>query len=121
MNSKPLYVGVKAHVAAIDRELGSIVWKTKLKSGAASGDRFVTLLVDGDRVFAHTYGEVYCLDALTGAVLWKNSLEGLSYDLATLAVDGNASSLVPPALVKKQRASSAAAAGAAAGAASASS
>lgn len=92
MASRIIYVGVKAHVLAVDQATGTTLWQTKLKPGAVlSGDRFVTLLVDGNRVYAHTYGELFCLDAQTGTVLWNNPLTGLSYDVASLAVDGQSS------------------------------
>ncbi len=105
-----LYVGVKAHVVAVDKATGGTLWQTKLKSGLTSGDRFVSLLVQDGRVYAHTYGELFCLDQQTGAILWKNGLEGMGYDIATLAVDG-ASNLSVAALVavKKKQASDAAA------------
>jgi outer membrane protein assembly factor BamB len=88
MSSNILYVGVKGHVVAIDKATGGTLWKTKLKGGLTSGERFVSLLVQEGRVFAHTYGEVFCLDQATGAVLWNNRLEGLGYEIATLASEG---------------------------------
>jgi outer membrane protein assembly factor BamB len=88
MSSDILYVGVKAHVVAVDKTTGATLWQTKLKGGMASGDRFVSLLVQDGRVFAHTYGELFCLDRETGAILWKNELAGLSYDIAMLASEG---------------------------------
>jgi outer membrane protein assembly factor BamB len=117
MTSNILFVGVKAHVVAIDKTTGAKLWQTKLKGGMASGDRFVSLLVQEGRVYAHTYGELYCLDQETGAVLWKNPLDGLSHDIATLACEGATNSLpqLTAALHKKQVAE-AAASGASAGA-----
>jgi len=88
MSSNTLYVGVKAHVIAIDKDTGATLWQTKLKGGLTSGERFVSLLVQGGRVYANTYGEVFCLDPETGAILWKNGLDGLGYDIATLASEG---------------------------------
>jgi outer membrane protein assembly factor BamB len=87
MKSNIVYVGVKAHVVAIDQNDGRILWQTKLKKGV-SGHRFVTLLLQDRRVYAHSYGELFCLDAETGRVLWSNPLEGLGYDLASLATGG---------------------------------
>jgi hypothetical protein len=95
MSSKIVYVGVKAQVSAIDQVHGTTLWQTKLKSGAVSGDDFVTLLVDHDRVYAHTYGELYCLDAKTGALLWNNPLDGLGYGLVSLATDARSSGASP--------------------------
>ena len=95
MSSSIVYVGVKTQVSAIDQIHGTTLWQTKLKSGAVSGDGFVTLLVENDRVYAHTYGELYCLDAVTGALLWNNPLEGLGYGMVSLATHGSSSSASP--------------------------
>jgi outer membrane protein assembly factor BamB len=99
-----IYVGVKAHVAAISKLDGSILWQTKLRSAATSGDRFVTLLVEEGHVYAHTYGELYCLDADTGEVRWKNELDGLSYDIVSLATEGSSSSSIPARVVRRRQA-----------------
>lgn len=68
------------------------------------GQSFVSLLVHEGRVFAHTYGELFCLDQQTGAILWKNALEGLGYDLVTLAAEGatNSSAATITAMQKKK-------------------
>jgi len=104
MASDILYVGVKAHVVAVDKATGATLWQTKLKGGMAGGDRFVSLLVQDGCVFAHTYGELFCLDRETGAILWRNELAGLSYDIATLASDGagNSSASMIATLRKKK-------------------
>ena len=87
--SSTLFVGVKGHVVAVDKNTGQLIWKTQLKSGFLSfGDGFVTVLVEGKRIFAHSYGELFCLDALTGKQLWVNELVGFGYDIASLAVEG---------------------------------
>jgi len=88
--SNTLFVGVKGHVAAIDKLDGSVLWKTQLTGAMSMGHRFVTVLVEGERVYAHCHGELFCLDASTGKQLWNNKLEGLGYDIATLAVEGKA-------------------------------
>lgn len=84
-----LFLGVKAHVIAIDKSTGAEIWRTQLKGGLASGDRFVTLLIEDGWVFAHTKGELFCLDAGTGAIRWQNPLPGLSYDLASIATSSS--------------------------------
>lgn len=84
-----LFVGVKGHVVAFGKEDGRLLWKTKLERASLTfGDRFVTVLVEGQRVYAHSYGRLFCLDAATGRQLWTNKLEGLSYDIASLATEG---------------------------------
>ena len=55
----------------LDRDTGEIVWScNEMKSG------YVTLLLDGDRLIASTNGYIYCLDPLTGEVLWHNPMRG---------------------------------------------
>ena len=109
MPSNTVYIGVKGHVAAIDKKDGRTLWQTKLKHGAVSGHRFVSLLVDETRVYAHTHGELFCLDAETGRVLWNNPLEGLGYDIASIAVEGTSASALPAAEYRRQKAAAAAA------------
>ena len=116
-----VYVGLKAHVAAIDPADGRTVWKTKLKGVSVSGERFVTLLVDDGRVYAHSYGELFCLDAATGHILWKNELDGLSYDIASLAVEGGKPSSPSAQQVRRKHEAAPAAAAVGAGAAASSS
>ncbi|MFN0139757.1 MAG: PQQ-binding-like beta-propeller repeat protein [Pyrinomonadaceae bacterium] len=94
-----LFIGVKGHVVAFNKHDGTELWGTKLAGGfSVSGDRFVTLLVEGERVFAHTYGRLFCLDAQTGRQLWTNELDGLSYDIAMLAHVGASSPSLPAVL-----------------------
>jgi outer membrane protein assembly factor BamB len=102
MSSNIIFVGVKGHVVAINKEDGTTLWQTKLNGGLTSGDRFVSLLVEPDKVYAHTYGELYCLATATGAILWKNALEGLSFDIASLASEGISSPSLPALAVRKR-------------------
>ena len=47
------------------------VWSNnELKAGP------VTLLLDGDRLIVSTGGYLFCLDPLTGKVLWNNEMKG---------------------------------------------
>ena len=91
-----LYMATKGSVAAVDKRSGEIVWQTPLATGIFGGTSsvFVTLMVDGDRVFAHCKGELYCLDAQSGRLLWKNPLEGWGYGLTSLAT--RAAGSAPP-------------------------
>jgi outer membrane protein assembly factor BamB len=79
-----LFLGVKNSVTALSRIDGTIVWTTQLKKTGLGGD-FVTLHIDGLQVFAHSSGELYCLELSTGRILWNNPLKGLGYGIATLA------------------------------------
>jgi outer membrane protein assembly factor BamB len=101
--SDTLFVGLKGHVVAFSKRDGTQLWKTKLRGGlTVAGDRFVTVLAEGERIYAHTYGELFCLDTRTGEQLWSNELAGLGYDVAMLAVVG-ASSPSLAALVEQKR------------------
>jgi outer membrane protein assembly factor BamB len=112
--SEILFVGLKEHVVALSKHDGREIWKTKLISGfKVAGESFVSVLVAGDRVYAHTRGNLFCLDALNGKQLWTNDLAGLGYDIATLAILG-AASPSPAEFGKHKRKSSAEAGGAAA-------
>ena len=87
MNPKDIIlIGVKHSVSAVSKVNGSILWTTKLQVGGV-GD-FVTATCDGERVFAHTGGELYGLDLCDGRVLWKNELRGFGYGLASICVPG---------------------------------
>jgi outer membrane protein assembly factor BamB len=56
---------------ALDRDSGEIVWSNnELRAGP------VTLLLDGDRLVVSTGGYLFCLDPLTGKVLWNNEMKG---------------------------------------------
>jgi outer membrane protein assembly factor BamB len=60
------------------------VWATHLKGGA-----FVNVVLDGNTILATTYGEVFCLDALTGGALWHNRLKGYGMGLTSIATVNN--------------------------------
>ena len=99
-----LFVGVKGHVVAFNKLDGTQLWKVKLKRGLRiAGNRFVTVLADGERVYAHTYGELFCLDAQTGEQLWSNELAGLSYDITMLAVVGTSSPPLPARIQQRRK------------------
>lgn len=82
-----LLLATKGTVLALHRETGQRLWETKLKS--SWGGDFVSLVSDEHRVFAHTKGEVFCLDLFTGKTLWFDGLSGLGYNLASLALPGS--------------------------------
>ena len=84
-----ILLGVKNRVFAITRRDGKIVWSTELPGGL--GDSFVTLLSDGASVFAHTNGQLHCLDFTNGRIIWTNDLPGTGYGIASLWIVDNAS------------------------------
>lgn len=65
--------------ARIDRDTGEVVWNnSKLHSG------YVSMLLDGDRLIVSTNGYMYCLNPLTGDILWHNPLRGYGTGVAHL-------------------------------------
>ncbi len=97
-----LLLGVKGTVIAFRRDTGNQMWSTHLKSGG-----FVTVTADTLLVYAHTGGELFCLDLQTGSRIWHNGLPGLGYDVASLALPG-AVATFDPAVEHKRRAEAAA-------------
>jgi outer membrane protein assembly factor BamB len=81
-----VYLGIRGSVLALDKNSGARIWETKLK-----GSQFVTLLVDGQRIFAGAQGEIFCLDAATGKTLWHDGLSGYGFGLMSLAIQNGGS------------------------------
>lgn len=95
-----LVIGIGSYAVGINPKTGEEAWRTKLK---ASG--YVTLLRDGDRVYAGAGGELFCLDSRTGELLWQNKLKGLG-----LGVIGFSGSGVEAAIAAQRQQQAAAAA-----------
>jgi len=109
MATKRIYVGIKGRVLALDYNTGEIIWQTSLV-----GSSFVTVVDDGDRVFALSQGEAFCLEAATGALLWRNPLKGCGFGLGSLVVPGRpiqSAAMAAQMAADQQQASSSAAAG----------
>jgi hypothetical protein len=71
----------------LHRDTVKIVWSNNnLKSG------YVTLLLDGDRLIVSTNGYIYCLNPLTGAILWNNEMSGYGMGAPTSLVSGRGQS-----------------------------
>jgi outer membrane protein assembly factor BamB len=75
-----LFIGVKYSVIALDERTGDEVWRAELRSGD-----YVTVLWDGQSLFAANSGEVWRLDPKNGSVMWHNELKGLGRGLLSLA------------------------------------
>jgi outer membrane protein assembly factor BamB len=82
--SENLYVGIKGAVLAVRKHDGAVAWTTKLRRGSS----FVPIIQEGDRLYVASGGEVSCLDATTGAVLWHNALKGYGMGYVALAGAG---------------------------------
>jgi hypothetical protein len=94
-----LLLGLKQSVTAISKLNGQSLWKTALPGGL-TGDDFVTVLSDGQRVYAHTEGKLHCLDLADGRVLWSNELRGYGYGIASLCFPGGPGAPDPAAVQK---------------------
>lgn len=106
-----LFVGIKNSVVALHKKSGEIAWTTKLPRNGM----VVTVLHEDAFVYASSGGEVACLNAATGEMVWHQPLKGMGTSYTTLAL-GSAS---PNAAAASSNAAAAAAAAAAAGAAAA--
>jgi len=73
-----IFVGLPKVVVAIHRDTGQTIWSQSLKRG------YATLLLDGDRLVVSINGYVYCLNPLTGQVLWQNPLTGMGLGVASM-------------------------------------
>ncbi len=66
------------HVFALKREGGAVLWKVRVGPPLVDsrGGARTTPVVDGERVYAlGTSGDLVCLDAATGKVVWSKNLE----------------------------------------------
>ena len=106
-----VYVGIKAHVVALDRKSGAEVWRTALPAKYKSAASLVNVVRDADGLFATCAGEIFALDPRSGDLLWHDALKGLGSGLTTIATDmgGSTQSVV---MGESQRQAAAAAAAA---------
>jgi outer membrane protein assembly factor BamB len=75
-----IFVGFNGKAIALDRDTGEIVWTYNQMKGGN-----VTFLLDGDRLIASTNGYIYCLDPLTGQLMWHNPMKGYGTGITSLA------------------------------------
>ena len=85
-----LIIGCNGYVSAILANTGEELWRSKLREGLLRGSRGfdVSVLIDGNQVFAGCYGRIYALNALTGEILWSNELKGMGFNEVALARQG---------------------------------
>ena len=107
-SSELVFVGIRGSVVALNRATGQQVWATRLK-----GSDFVNVTFQNGMLLASCYGEIFCLDPLTGEGLWHNPLKGFGTGLATIATEHSAGSGNAPVLAEKRRRDEEAAASAA--------
>jgi len=77
-----VFVGLNGRVASLERDTGTLLWEWRCPKPRSG---YVTLLVDGDRLFVTVNGYTYCLDAFTGEQVWYNPLKGYGTGVAAIA------------------------------------
>ncbi len=103
-----IFIGIKGSVVALYRDTGQQAWAMHLK-----GLDFVNIVLEGDKVLAMACGEIFCLNALGGEVLWHNPLKCYGRGLATIAMEDNPGTSHTSVLAEKHRRDEAAGAAAA--------
>jgi outer membrane protein assembly factor BamB len=85
-----LIIGCNGYVSALLANNGEEIWRTKLRDGFLGGSRGcdVSVLVDGDKIFAGCYGRIYALRSSDGEILWSNDLKGMGFNEVALARQG---------------------------------
>jgi outer membrane protein assembly factor BamB len=96
--SKVIYLGIKGSVIALDAGTGRQVWAAHLK-----GSDFVHVALDGDNLYAATYGEIFCLDPETGEGRWHNPLKGYGLGLVSIASEGISPNALLTLVAEKRR------------------
>jgi len=102
-SSELVYLGIRGSVVALNRSNGDQVWITRLK-----GYDFANVVLDGGKLFATAYGEVFCLDPLSGRILWHNKLKGFGVGLASIAACENGQASLAAERGRQEQAQSAA-------------
>jgi outer membrane protein assembly factor BamB len=102
-----VFIGIKGSVLALNRSTGQQEWATHLK-----GSDFVNVVLENEVLFACCYGEIFCLDPLSGDGIWHNPLKGFGRGLATIATQqhpnaGNSQALAEQHRSDEQQAASA--------------
>ena len=93
-----VFVGIGRSVVALKRATGEQVWATRIK-----GYDFVNVVLDGGSIFATCCGEIFCLDPLTGIMMWHNLLKGFGTGLASIATEHNPGRGNAPVLAETRR------------------
>jgi outer membrane protein assembly factor BamB len=90
MQNEVIIIGCNGYVLAINSAMGTENWRVKLRAGILGGSRGsdVSVLVDGDKVFAGCWGRIYALRISDGSILWENELNGVGFNEVALAMPG---------------------------------
>ncbi|HKW11834.1 MAG TPA: PQQ-binding-like beta-propeller repeat protein [Gemmatimonadaceae bacterium] len=93
-----VFAGIKSSVVAIDDRTGTEVWRVRLRSSD-----YVTVLWDGEALFAANAGEMWRLDPEHGNVLWHNELKGMGRGIVSLASSRLAQTSADATLLAEKR------------------
>jgi len=90
MQKDLLIIGCNGFVSAIHANNGEELWRTKLREGLLGGSRGsdVSVLIDGDQIYAGCHGRIYALRTADGQILWSNDLKGMGFNEVALARQG---------------------------------
>jgi len=102
MTVSMVIIGMKGRVLGVNKTNGDRMWETHLKSSG-----FVNVYVDSDRVYASTRGELFCLDAQSGRLLWHNKMKGLGYGMVSFGWDPSNQAAQSAHLAAQQQAAAA--------------
>lgn len=96
MQNDVLIIGCNGYVSAILANNGEELWRTKLRDGILSGSRGsdVSVLIDGNQIFAGCSGRIYALNASNGEILWSNDLKGIGFNEVALARQGTSTQFI---------------------------
>ena len=96
MQNDTLIIGCNGFVSTIRINNGEEIWRTKLRDGIFGGSRGreVSVLIDGDQVFAGCHGRLYALAAQDGKILWSNELKGMGFNEVALAQQGTSTQFI---------------------------
>ena len=91
-----LIIGCNGYVSAILTSNGEELWRTKLREGMLGGSRGrdVSVLIDGDQVYAGCSGRIYAINQENGAILWSNDLSGMGFNEVALAKQGTSTQFI---------------------------
>lgn len=95
-----VFLGTKGRVTAVRKSDGKTTWEIQLPGHLQNS--FVTLTCDDHRLYAHTRGQLHCLDWTSGKLLWTNQLEGLGYQIASICLHGHPTAPAPEMVDKIQ-------------------
>jgi len=76
-------------VVALQKATGTPIWETTLNSSFFKmGETFVTVAFDDTGVYAHTINEAFCLNLVSGQIIWQQKLPALGRGVASIALSG---------------------------------